>query len=408
MGSSVPPWLVLVGIVLLVLLVVFAVGSIRSCVASSSSEEGTTGTEGDVVSDDYEFEPITVDYDPSILGIDAIADSGEIVVGYTLVTEGDSYTPSLTADEQAAIESALAPFLEEGYDVGFSILNLELGSGYAYNIDQEVYGASSIKGPVLIWGCQEAIEPGILSVSTVESYCENAIIWSDNTSYYRMRNYFRDYAEISFGTWLANMNIDSSLADDTYFPHYSARDSLKLWMNAYLYFTSSDSTDSVVEWAKDLFSQTDTSWIRDVVEAAGEGSSEEGATDDNSSENGAASGDDSSDGGDFSDAAVSDDDSSDGDSSEDESALGEEEALSASASSIVVYDKAGWIDGTEDDAICDAGIVVEGDTAYLITIMTGAPDSETNRTYVTSLAAALWNARASLSSSEYVAAASQS
>ncbi len=192
MGPSVPPWPVLVGIVLLVLLVVFAVSSIRSCVASSSSEEGTTGTEGDVVSDDYEFEPITVDYDPSILGIDAIADSGETVVGYTLVTEGDSYTPSLTADEQAAIESALAPFLEEGYDVGFSILNLELGSGYAYNIDQEVYGASSIKGPVLIWGCQEAIEPGILSVGTVESYCENAIIWSDNTSYYRMRNYFRD------------------------------------------------------------------------------------------------------------------------------------------------------------------------------------------------------------------------
>ncbi len=204
------------------------------------------------------------------------------------------------------------------------------------------------------------------------------------------------------------MNIDSSLADDTYFPHYSARDSLKLWMNAYLYFNSSDSTDTVVEWAKSLLSQTDTSWIRDAVEAVGEGSSEEGATDDSSSESGAASGDGSSDGGDFSDDAVSDDDSSDGDSSEDESALGEEEASSASASSIFVYDKAGWIDGTEDDAICDAGIVVEGDTAYLITIMTGAPDSETNRTFVTSLAAALWNARVSLSSSEYVSAASQS
>ena len=68
---------------------------------------------------------------------------------------------------------------------------------------------------------QEALEPGILSIDTVNDSASNAIIYSDNNSYYNMRAIFEEYSEISLVNWLANMNIDSDVETDTSFPHYS-------------------------------------------------------------------------------------------------------------------------------------------------------------------------------------------
>ena len=58
--------------------------------------------------------------------------------------------------------------------------------------------------------------------------------------------------------------------------------------------------------------------------------------------------------------------------------------------------KAGWINGNTSDSTCDAGIIVEGGEAYLMVIMTSAPDSEGNRQLVSDLAGALWAARDTL------------
>ena len=61
-----------------------------------------------------------------------------------------------------------------------------------------------------------------------------------------------------------------------------------------------------------------------------------------------------------------------------------------------MYDKAGWINGSSDDAICDAGIIEEDGKCYLITIMTNLADGETSRAEVSGLAAALWDQRSTL------------
>ena len=61
-----------------------------------------------------------------------------------------------------------------------------------------------------------------------------------------------------------------------------------------------------------------------------------------------------------------------------------------------MYDKAGWISGEDTNATIDAGIIVEGDRAYLMTIMTDVPESETNDAFVSGIAKALWNARGTL------------
>ena len=74
--------------------------------------------------------------------------------------------------------------------------------------------------------------------------------------------------------------------------------------------------------------------------------------------------------------------------------------MATSGSSIVVYDKAGWLNGETDDGLCDAGIVYDGDKAYLISVMTGAPDGDGTREDVARLVAALWSQRSTLAPSE--------
>ena len=390
-------------LILIIVLLVFVVSSVQSCSSGGEQEQIEV----------QEVQPVNLSYQASVTGLDSVADSGSSIAGFTLANEGQNYMPSLSEEGQNTIQTALTPFMENEYDVGFILMDLQTGSGYSYNLDQEVYGASSFKGPVLIYGCQEALEPGILSIDTVNDSASNAIIYSDNNSYYNMRAIFEEYSEISLVNWLANMNIDSDVETDTSFPHYSVRESAKLWMNAYLYFTSSESDPEIVSWAQDLFSQTEVSMLRAGVDPSfalitdgGEvyinqaTQTDQSGDQANSEENTDQSGDQSN-----------DDQSSDqqsGDQSSDQSASQQEDTssglsaadMATSGSSIVVYDKAGWLNGETDDGLCDAGIVYDGDKAYLISVMTGAPDGDGTREDVARLVAALWSQRSTLAPSE--------
>ncbi len=144
-------------LILIILLFVFILSSVQSCNAPQQEEQEQVEV----------TPPMDISYQSSVTGLDSIADSGATVAGFTLANEGQNYMPSLSEEGQNIIQSALEPFVENEYDVGFVMLDLQTGSGYVYNPDLEVYGASSFKGPVLIYGCQEALEPGILSIDTV-------------------------------------------------------------------------------------------------------------------------------------------------------------------------------------------------------------------------------------------------
>lgn len=395
-------------LILIIVLLVFVVSSVQSCSSGGEQEQIEV----------QEVQPVNLSYQASVTGLDSVADSGSSIAGFTLANEGQNYMPSLSEEGQNTIQTALAPFTENEYDVGFILMDLQTGSGYSYNLDQEVYGASSFKGPVLIYGCQEALEPGILSIDTVNDSASNAIIYSDNNSYYNMRAIFEEYSEISLVNWLANMNIDSDVETDTSFPHYSVRESAKLWMNAYLYFTSSESDPEIVSWAQDLFSQTEVSMLRAGVDPSfalitdgvevyinqatqTDQSGDQANSEENTDQSGDQSNDDQS-----SDQQSGDQQSSD--QSSDQSANQQEDTssglsaadMATSGSNIVVYDKAGWLNGETDDGLCDAGIVCDGDKAYLISVMTGAPDGDGTREDLARLVAALWSQRSTLAPSE--------
>ena len=74
--------------------------------------------------------------------------------------------------------------------------------------------------------------------------------------------------------------------------------------------------------------------------------------------------------------------------------------MATSGSGVVVYDKAGWLNGQTDDGLCDAGIIYDGDKAYLLSIMSGAPDGDGTREDMARLVAALWGQRSTLAPSQ--------
>lgn len=367
-GSSWPfaTALPLVGVVSVVVLAVVLVMAVKSCSTPAGAPEEEQAAEEPVT-------PIVVNYTPSLESIDGVSDPGTVVQGAFLANADASYAPQLSDEGVREVQNAVSAITDEGKTVGFAFFNTETGKGYVYNLDQRVYGASSFKGPVLIYGCQQAIETGKTSISHVNANAQDAIVNSDNNSYRHLRRTFENVAAEPLSAWLSSLNVSSSLADDTSFPHYSARESLKLWMNTYLYLSSSSSSQEVTQWAKQLFSSTTVSMIRSGIDPASDPLGVENIQSVSRELQGAVLG-----------------------KLKTTEVGTAKDAQTQASSTVVVYDKAGWINGTDDDAVCDAGIVEENGTSYLITVMTNLADSASSRAKVSDVAAVLWEQRDSL------------
>ena len=352
-------------IVVVVLIAIFLVTSIGSCVSSANNS-----SQGDASQTDQ----MKISYTPSVQAIDGLPDPGTSVQGISLADSNANYVPQLSEEGAAQVQDAISAITANNKAVGFAFIDLQTGSGYVYNLDQRVYGASSFKSHVLIYGCQQALETGKTSISRVNSSAQDAIINSDNASYYRMRNAFEGSASESLSAWLSSMNISTTLANDTSFPHYSARESLKLWMNAFLYLNSPDSNKEITEWVKKMFSGTAVSMVRNGVDPSSNPVSREKVESVAQELFGVLC------------------------AGKKTVEVGEAKKAKASSAdeSVTVYDKAGWINGSSDDAVCDAGIIEEDGKYYLITIMTNLADGETSRAEVSDLAAALWDQRSTL------------
>ena len=74
----------------------------------------------------------------------------------------------------------------------------------------------------------------------------------------------------------------------------------------------------------------------------------------------------------------------------------EDKTVASIGTNITVRNKAGWIDGQDDDAVCDSGIVTINGRDYLITIMTNAPDSAAGEQAFAHLARTLLEIRGDL------------
>ena len=320
------PRVQLILIAIIVALMVVGVALVftgHGCSASTDSEQTPTEEEA----------PPQVSYTPNELDVQELDYTPNTIESFSLVKSGNQMFATLSEDDNREITSALSWLQADNEDVGFLIMNLNTGSGFCYNIDTKIYGASTYKAPMSVFLCEEYIDGGTLQKSAVSTRIENAIIWSDNQSYRSLKHSFDGS---NHNAWLQSMGIDPSNYMST-FPTYSVRDSATIWMHTWDYLNSGSST---AEWLGDLLSSTETSFLRNGTEQAG-----------------------------MNDATV--------------------------------YNKAGWCVSSSgvEDAVSDAGIVVEGDNIYLVVAFTSRPDNPTAEANLSNLFEALLSVRHSLDAS---------
>lgn len=347
-------------------------------------------------------------------------------------TDGDAAAPELSERSLTSLDHALAYYNDNGYEAGYLLMDLGTGRGIAGNLDASIYGASSFKGPYCAYVVNKEFPNDINRTSSTRlAQVENTIVWSDNSSYGKLR---RTYGTDGMEEWLSEAGVNTALVNDTYFPHYTTRQSALMWLKIYDYLTTADT--SAAQWLSDVFARTEVSFLRngasgttseghtdylpeegsgteEGVEEGAEGTeAEAGAEDDGAVE---AEADAETDAGksvaDLGEALVSVTGASDaaGDlavavtgepdleaDGADPSDEGDGAAVASIGSNITVRNKAGWIDGEEDDAVCDSGIVTINDRDYLMVVMTNAPDSAEGEQAFARLARTLFEIRSDL------------
>ena len=331
-----------------------------SSVSSSSSDQGTTASNSSALSDSS---TIYSESSPSSLQADLLQSSSE-VLSNTLETQADRVVADKLITYQAiqdidaasdastmfslvddvtyavdgqfdSLESAITTLESQGYSVGCFFLNLNTGNGISYNLDTRIYGASSFKGPYATYLSEHLIDGGAGLSTSSRGLLDAMVLYSDNDAFTSLRN---AYDSSGFTDWLTSCDVDAAIANDTHYPRYSARESALLWLRTYRYLeTDTEQAQHLTQ----LFSQTNVSFIRDGVQ----GVYEEGADE-------------------------------------------------FSSSVLVVMNKAGWnASGTRFSGLCDAGIIECDGEAYMMSVMCSAPDSESHRSQVSAVAAALFSLR---------------
>lgn len=264
-------------------------------------------------------------------------DSFATAPGTFSLIEDEDATP-LSEEQQESLAAATQNIEDGGYTVGFTLINLNIGKGIAYNLDSRVYGASSFKGPYAAFLCQhlgdndasypsdsEAAGSGVSS--SIYSLMQPMILYSDNSAFNSLRN---TYDSAGFAEWLNSCGVDSEIMHDTHFPRYSTRESALLWLRTYQYLKTNTPT---AQNLASLYEQTNVSFIRSGVSGGGEVEA--------------------------------------------------------------VLNKAGWCSGSERfTGLCDAGLIKCTDgTTYLMSTMTNSPDGGLYTVRLANLASTLFECR---------------
>ena len=264
--------------------------------------------------------------------------SGDTVQTFSLV---DNKTPTLENESLALLQDALSRAQELG-DVGVVFYDLSSGKGVTYNLDVEVYGASSYKALYALYICESLVETGQVSLDdslgtyggynmgwqTVRDLIDAAVVNSDNDSFIALRAVFD---RVGYEDWIASLGIDYDTALDPMsdFPTYCPRTSAKLWREMSEYLSRDTETS---QWLSDLLASTTRSFIRDGI--------------------------------------------------------ADDQAL--------VRNKAGWISEDGCYSTCDAGLIDIDGRTYVMSIMTSMPWSDRSSEVTAAIAKALFDTRAAL------------
>ncbi len=346
---------IIIVVAILVVLIVFAVINLGSTQneyddnTSYSLHDSSIDLEENPISNDQSNTGGTTAFNTFPLkNLSTISDTTtpEIV---SLLNEDGFSGRTLNEENSRSITESLQPYFADNIPVEFLLLNLNTGYGISYNIDTEIYGASTFKAAYVLYICQNLLETGKRSLNdnityylqdddqsyyaygsnTLRETIYDCIVESDNGAYISLREAFdgRD-----FDTWLDSFDCIVNNEESSYFPTYNVRNAAKIWLEIYNYLNTNSEYSG---FFKTLLTQTQTSFLREALRDYG---------------------------------------------------------------SIEIADKAGWYDEGDDetsiyDCVNDSGIITFEGTDYIFCMMTGIADNDITENNFESLTNAIFSAR---------------
>ncbi len=246
----------LLALVLIALLLVCVLGGAAWALVlhdggSSSSDSGATLADpADTTAEEEATPAVMLSLSTSV--VDLASTTSEI----NLFSCVDGTSEVISGDDTAAIESAVASFTNAGYSVGFVLIDLYSGLGIARNAATDYFCASTIKAPYVTYLQQCLIDTGdanytdtlIQDISiggtgvmadeaeteySLETVMYNTIVYSDNTGYGMLRNY---YAAYGWDDWTVAAGVDAAVSSVGWYPYLAAGDLMRYWItiNEYL------------------------------------------------------------------------------------------------------------------------------------------------------------------------------
>lgn len=180
--------------------------------------------------------------------------------------EGDSATTILSSTAYGKLTQAIGALEDKGYTVAFVVHDIATGHEIAYNCDEELYPASSIKGPFTTCVYQMLVETGKARLKDVEPVARITILESSDEGY---RTLHKMFGEEAFVQWLKDAGVEpgsygsyASMVSWNY-PHIGARKLELMWMHIYDYLTTSKS--KAAKQLAELFDNREVSSMRKAI-----------------------------------------------------------------------------------------------------------------------------------------------
>lgn len=136
----------------------------------------------------------------------------------------------LGVDDTRALNDALSYCTDHGYGVGVLMLDIKTGYGVAYNVDEEFYSASSVKG--LYVACIAESSPEAVELRGDSIY--STLAHSSEEHYFALRD---TYLHEPLVEWCKEAGVDEEIGYE-WFPVVSSKTLAKLWLRNYEYFSS--------------------------------------------------------------------------------------------------------------------------------------------------------------------------
>lgn len=170
---------------------------------------------------------------------------------------------------------------KQGQKLSFLMLDLNTGAAFFYNPQENLFSASTIKGPYIACVTENVLDTGettkdevlftrsdygdsvgtgIMKLDspdtqyTFEEMLSKTIQYSDDVGYAMLRQRF---GVEDFRKWLEEAGVEPSLADYSY-PMYTIRELGKMWLHMDTYFDEGENG----AWLRELYTRSESSVIR--------------------------------------------------------------------------------------------------------------------------------------------------